>query len=67
MKTQDLTVSERILLVEQLWDSIVDDNEELKLTNEQIEELDKRLDSYLVDGDKGSSWSDVKNRIIGNQ
>ncbi len=67
MKTQDLTASERIILAEKLWDSVVNDGSTLELSDAQIKELDKRLDSYLLDKDKGSSWSEVKNRIIGNQ
>lgn len=67
MKNQDLTISERILLAEKLWDSVVADGAVLELSDSQIKELDKRLDAYLVDRDKGSSWGDVKNRIIGNQ
>ena len=67
MKTQDLTASERIILAEKLWDSVVDDGSTLELSDAQIKELDKRLDSYLLDKDKGASWSEVKNRIIGNQ
>lgn len=67
MKNQDLTISERILLAEKLWDSVVADDAVLELSDSQIKELDKRLDAYLVDGDKGSSWGDVKNRVIGSQ
>ena len=67
MKTQDLTASERIILAEKLWDSVVDDGSTLELSDAQINELDKRLDSYLLDKDKGSSWNEVKNRITGNQ
>lgn len=67
MKNQDLTVSERILLAERLWDSVVADDAVLELSVSQVKELDKRLDAYLVDRNKGSSWGEVKNRIIGNQ
>jgi len=40
-----LAVSERIQLVEDLWDSIAADESQVPLTAEQLEELDRRLQS----------------------
>ena len=65
MKIQDLTVSERIILAEQLWDSIVDDDAMVELTDRQKSELDLRLQAFLDDHDVGSSWSEVKGRVTG--
>jgi putative addiction module component (TIGR02574 family) len=62
-----LSVAERILLVEQIWDSIAADQESVEITAAQREELDRRLDDYRVSGDKGSSWEEVKNRITGTK
>ena len=67
MKNLILSVSERILLAEKLWGSVVDEGAEIGLSSEQARELDRRLDAYQKDRDRGSSWSEVKNRIIGNQ
>ena len=66
MKIQELTVSERIMLAEKLWDSIVDEGTPIELTKKQRLELDSRLQAFLDDQDTGSSWSEVKERIIGN-
>lgn len=56
-------VSERILIVEDIWDSIAKAPEALPVTNEQKVELDKRLAAYHANPDVGSSWSEVKKRI----
>ena len=57
------SVAEKILIVEELWESIAADQEKLKLTDEQRDELDKRVADYHLSPNKGYSWEDVKNRI----
>lgn len=66
MKIQELSISERIVLAEKLWDSIVDEGAHIELTEKQKLELDHRLQAFLDDQDVGSSWEEVKERIIGN-
>jgi putative addiction module component (TIGR02574 family) len=58
-KPQQLPLEERIKLVEDLWDSIAVDQQALKLTAEQMAELDRRLDAYEVDKDHGRLASDA--------
>lgn len=50
---RDLPVDQRMRLVEDLWDSIAADQEALPLTDEQRAELDRRLDAYEADGERG--------------
>ncbi len=52
-KLQELPVEERIRIVEDLWDSIAADQKALQLTAEQKAELDRRLDAYEVDKNRG--------------
>jgi putative addiction module component (TIGR02574 family) len=59
----ELSVSERIQLVEDLWDSIAAVPEGVPLTESQKEELDRRLDAYHKNPDAGSPWELVKERI----
>lgn len=66
MKIQELSVSERIVLAEKLWDSIVDEDTPIELLEKQKLELDSRSQAFLDDQDIGSSWSEVKERIISN-
>ncbi len=52
-KLSKLPIDERIKLVEELWDSIASDQKALPLTDEQKAELDRRLDAYEADGNRG--------------
>ncbi|MCK4843018.1 MAG: addiction module protein [Methylococcales bacterium] len=63
MRIQELSVSERIVLAEKLWDSVVDEDAPIELSKIQAVELDRRLQAFLDDQDIGSSWSEVKGRI----
>jgi putative addiction module component (TIGR02574 family) len=58
-----LSISERIQLVEDIWDSIASVPETLQLTEEQKWELDRRLDDYHNNPGKGSPWEVVRERI----
>lgn len=58
-----LPLDERIQLVEDLWDSIAEDQNALPLTPEQRAELDRRLDAYEADGDPGRPAEEVIEEI----
>ncbi|MDJ0619380.1 MAG: addiction module protein [Calothrix sp. MO_192.B10] len=58
-----LSVAERIQLAEDLWDSILEQQEELTLSQAQQKELDRRLENYRKNPANGSSWEDVKKRL----
>ena len=58
-----LSVSERIPLAQDIWDSIVEVPDPVPLTDEQKAELDRRLDAYHKDPNTGSPWSVVRERF----
>jgi putative addiction module component (TIGR02574 family) len=58
-----LSVPERIVMVEAIWDTIEEKNELLELGAETKQLLDKRLDAHYNNPKEGSSWADVKSRI----
>ena len=58
-----LSVPERILMVEAIWDSIAENDEKLELTDEVKELLDNRIEAHKNNPSEGSSWADVKARI----
>jgi putative addiction module component (TIGR02574 family) len=58
---QGLSNAEKILLVEQIWDSI--DKEDIHLSESQKKELDRRLEQNAKGETKFSSWEEVKNRL----
>jgi len=63
MQIHDLPLEERLKLVEDIWDSIAAEQEALPLTQEQRRELDRRLDRYRVDGDRGAPAGESIKRI----
>lgn len=56
-----LSVSEKILIVEEIWDSIAKESEYPELTETQRKELNRRIDSYHAASFKGRTWEDIKN------
>jgi putative addiction module component (TIGR02574 family) len=59
----DLSPAERILLVEEIWDSIAATPESVPLTDAQRGELDARLAAQERDPRGGADWPTVKDRI----
>ena len=63
MKILELSVSVRILLAEEIWDSVASEEKMIPLTDAQKGELDARLARYSVGQKSGDSWENVRNRI----
>ena len=61
-----LSVSERIQLVEDIWDSILAVPESVELSDEQKEELDRRLEAYHMNPEKGIPWYILKSKLFDN-
>lgn len=57
---KNLPLSERIELVEALWESIIHDGYEPELTTAQAEELDRRLAAHEKNPDDVVAWETVK-------
>ena len=64
MEMKSLSASERILLAEALWDSVIAEGAEIAVTQAQKSELERRLAAFEIDRDAGSPWSEVKLRIL---
>ncbi|MBW2185194.1 MAG: addiction module protein [Deltaproteobacteria bacterium] len=62
----ELSVSERIQLVEDIWDSIAEVPNSIQLSDQQKDELDQRLDSYHKNPSQGSPWSVVRKKLMEN-
>ncbi len=59
-----MSVPERILVVEEIWDSIAAEQDSIPLTVAQRDELDRRLDAFDVSPDEGYSWQEVNQHIV---
>jgi len=64
---RQLPIAERVHLVEQIWDSIAEDKGQFQLTEAQKAELDRRLAAQAASPNRGSPWTDVKQRILGDR
>lgn len=62
--TLDLSIPERIELVEDIWDTIAAKADLVELTEEEKKIIDERLKAYHQNPNLGSPWEDVFKRII---
>jgi putative addiction module component (TIGR02574 family) len=58
-----LSVAQRILLVEEIWDSIAEQETDIPLTDAQRQDLERRIAHYEANTKAGSSWQEVKARL----
>lgn len=63
----DLSIPERIQLVEDIWDTIAIKADSVELTKEEKKIIDKRLKAYHGNPNLGSPWGDVLHRIAGDR
>jgi putative addiction module component (TIGR02574 family) len=61
---ETLSVSERVQIVEDLWDSIALSNANLPIPQWQKDELVRRKQRYLQNPNSGETWDQVKQSII---
>ena len=59
----ELSVAERILLVEEIWDSIATRPEEVPVTDAQRRELNRRLRAYRESPDATLTWDEVRESL----
>lgn len=55
--------TEKLDLIEDLWKSLTKPDE-IQLSARQKEELDRRLESHYRNPESGSSWEEVKQRLL---
>jgi len=60
-----LSVPDRMLLLEEIWDSLIATPENVPLTEVQKVELDRRIAASEANPEAGSYWEEVKARLWG--
>ncbi len=60
---EQLSIAERILLVEEIWDGIAVESNQLEVPQSHKDELDKRLEARQQSPNAASPWSEVKERL----
>ena len=59
-QAKNLSIPDRIRLVEEIWDTIAEENEAFELTDAQKRELDRRLESAQNSPRQGRTWDEIK-------
>ncbi len=63
-----MPVSEKIQLVEDIWDTIATDpsgsHSTLKLSKIELLELDRRRDAHQANPESGIPWKDVRSKLF---
>ncbi|MBM4064501.1 MAG: addiction module protein [Planctomycetes bacterium] len=59
-----LSNSEKLLLINELWDSLSSQEDVLPVTESHKKILDERLKEHEANPEQGSTWEEVKSRIL---
>lgn len=59
-QAKKLSLPDRILLVEEIWNTIADEKQAFDLTDAQKRELDRRLESARSNPSQGRTWDQIK-------
>jgi putative addiction module component (TIGR02574 family) len=62
-----LSIPDRIRLVEEIWDTIVEENESFELSDTQKRELDRRLELSQKDPSRGRTWEEIKAEFMNSR
>ena len=59
-----LSIPERILLAQELWESVYDQAAEIPLTDSEQQEIERRWAAYETGAMKASPWPEAKQRLL---
>jgi putative addiction module component (TIGR02574 family) len=59
-----LSIEDRLALVQEIWDSIATEAEQIPLTQAQRSELERRLAAHAADPTNVIPWEEVKARAL---
>ena len=63
----ELPATERLQLVEALWDSLVEVPEAVPISDDVRAELDRRLAAYYTDPSSARPWREIKAQLLGTK
>jgi putative addiction module component (TIGR02574 family) len=58
-----LSIAEKIQLVQDIWDSITLDADNVTISDAQKQELNRRLELYYQNSQQVSTWEEVKQKL----
>jgi len=66
-EAKNLSIPERIRLVEEIWDTIAEENEAFELSDNQKLELDRRLQLAKDNPGRGRTWDEIKAEFMNSR
>lgn len=60
----ELPVSERLHLLEMIWDSLIEVPETIPVSDEVRAELDRRLEAYIRNPETARPWAEVRDELF---
>jgi putative addiction module component (TIGR02574 family) len=60
-----LPASERVELAQRIWESVIDQPENLPLTAAQKNELERRWTAFEQNPEEGEPWDEVRKSLLG--
>ena len=61
---QKLSTADMFALAVELWDELSSNPDEIAVTEEQLNELDRRFEEYRRDPNKVVTWEEAKAKIL---
>ncbi len=59
----ELSISERIQLVQDIWDTVAINNQGIPVTDNQKQELERRLNLFEENPQQVAKWEDIKQKF----
>lgn len=60
----ELSSSEKLILLEELWDDLAEQPSEIPVPDWQKRELERRYQEFLQNPSEGSPWPEVQARLL---
>jgi len=64
---RQLPVPERLELVAEIWDSIIEEAASLPISADTFAELDRRLEEHRRNPETSRPWDEVQKEVFGDQ
>jgi putative addiction module component (TIGR02574 family) len=61
---EELTASEKLILLEDLWDDLAGRPSEVPVPEWQRRDLERRYEEFLQNPAEGSPWPEVRERLL---
>jgi putative addiction module component (TIGR02574 family) len=64
---QKLSMADKFALAVELWDEVISTPEQVPVTEEQLNELDRRFEEYRRDPSQVVIWKEAKAKILSSR